>query len=399
MASLDFFEGSWRRWLRIAHLWIGLAVCLPAAMLGVTGTILVYEDEINEIFAPQPKRVSTAPGLRMPGEIVAAASRASPAGSEVLGLAVPMFTKDPAMVRFVPPNFQPPGLAGTVVYVDPATLDVLGTRELGRGVDVMREIFLLHANLSSERDGRDAVGWFGVGMLVLGVSGLVIFWPRKGRWKAALFMRRGTTGYRFHRDLHAMVGFWGLIVFLVVTFTGVFVCFPQTVGGMVRSVAPGQDLRTANQALRVEAPAPGTARISLDRAYEIARAQAEGLRLRSINLPRRATQPMTVGFSVYGPAGGSPGHGPPQLVVHLDPYRGQVLTVRDPRTYTFAEAMQAWLMPVHAGHGTGWLWRLLVAVSGLMPVVFAVTGPTMWWLERRARRRAVRRGYAVETKL
>jgi uncharacterized iron-regulated membrane protein len=86
-------------------------------------------------------------------------------------------------------------------------------------------------------------------------------------------------------------------------------------------------------------------------------------------------------------------------VVYLDPYRGQILAVRDPRTYTFAETMQAWLMPVHAGHGTGWLWRLLVALSGLMPVVFAVTGPTMWWLERRARRRAVRRGYAVETEL
>jgi uncharacterized iron-regulated membrane protein len=98
-------------------------------------------------------------------------------------------------------------------------------------------------------------------------------------------------------------------------------------------------------------------------------------------------------------AGGSPGHGPPQLNVFLDPYRGAVLAVRDPRSYTLSEMIQAWLMPVHAGHGTGWLWRSLIAFSGLMPVVFAVTGPTMWWLERRSRRRSVRRSYAVETEL
>ena len=40
------------------HLWIGLVLCLPLVMLGLTGSILVFEDELEALFAPpvRPRR-------------------------------------------------------------------------------------------------------------------------------------------------------------------------------------------------------------------------------------------------------------------------------------------------------------------------------------------------------
>ena len=35
-------ERPWRRMFRLVHLWIGLALCLPLAILGITGSFLVF---------------------------------------------------------------------------------------------------------------------------------------------------------------------------------------------------------------------------------------------------------------------------------------------------------------------------------------------------------------------
>ena len=53
--------GRARRVLRQIHLWIALALCLPLVVLGVTGSILVYRHELENLFEPPP-RLSTQLG-------------------------------------------------------------------------------------------------------------------------------------------------------------------------------------------------------------------------------------------------------------------------------------------------------------------------------------------------
>jgi hypothetical protein len=61
----------------------------------------------------------------------------------------------------------------------------------------------------------------------------------------------------------------------------------------------------------------------------------------------------------------------------------------DPRRFTLAPTVLAWQRGVHFGRGLGWVWRVLVCVSGLLPAFFAFTGLAMWLITRRARRRTV----------
>jgi len=43
----------------------------------------------------------------------------------------------------------------------------------------------------------------------------------------------------------------------------------------------------------------------------------------------------------------------------------------------------AWQHAVHAGQALGWAWKIAVFLCGLLPLLFAVSGVTMWRLKRR----------------
>src|SRR5437868_824573 len=82
-------------------------------------------------------------------------------------------------------------------------LAVLGTRTAALP-GLLTFAHQLHGNFLLGRDGRGlVVGWLGVAMLTLGITGLVLWWPKKGQWKNAFLVRRAASGLRLHRELHA----------------------------------------------------------------------------------------------------------------------------------------------------------------------------------------------------
>ena len=61
----------------------------------------------------------------------------------------------------------------------------------------MRTVHDIHGSmLVGGREGRALVGWFGVGMLALGISGVVLWWP-KGSWRGAYGVRKDARGWLF----------------------------------------------------------------------------------------------------------------------------------------------------------------------------------------------------------
>jgi uncharacterized iron-regulated membrane protein len=67
----------------------------------------------------------------------------------------------------------------------------------------------------------------------------------------------------------------------------------------------------------------------------------------------------------------------------------QIVYVDDPRTYAAGERVVIWQRLLHSGLGLGVAYKLLVFLSGLLPLLFAITGFRMWWLKRAQRRYTV----------
>lgn len=381
------------------HMWVGLILGVLLVLVSLSGSILVYDDKLAEMFNPAPK-ANTA-GMRLPLTFIADAAReaAGEAGNGQVQIVLPLERRDPAIVRFTraaggemrmgaegaprreggegaarPPG--PPGGGSVQVYVDPVSAQVLGTRRPGLP-PAFAFLHQLHGSLALGRDfGRPLVGWLGVAMLALGISGLILWWPKRGQWKYAFKVRKTATGLRFHRELHAATGIWIFIVFMAVSFSGVAITFPQTVRGIVSlggsAPRPAFNLR---EGPAVE-PVENAQRLGADHALLIAQKAMPGMEARSVTVPVRPTQAISVAMaSRFGTT----------ATIYVNPYTGAVIATRDPANSGGADSFMALQRPMHDGQGSlGAVWEFLVFLSGLVPLLFVITG-TIMWLKKRKR--------------
>ncbi len=274
------------------------------------------------------------------------------------------------------------------LLIDPVSLQVLGNQQGMTGW--VRFFHDLHGQLFiSGGLGRELVGWLGIAMLVLGCSGLYLWWPSGGQWKAAFTVRRKARGLRLNRELHGAVGIWSLVIFMIVSFTGVYLAFPQQISAVVNLLSPSRDLRAAMFQARIE-PMRGAQPMTVDEAIELARSRAPDARFLNAFLSTRPDQPVRVGL-----VRGRYEDGAPTITVLVDPYRRSIVEVFDPQTMSAGESFLAWQRALHYGTGLGSLYRLLVFLSGVVIPIFAVTGFLMWWIKRRNRRAGERAKAAI----
>lgn len=366
-----------RRTLFTVHMWIGLILGVLLAVLGLSGSLLVYDEQIGNLINPPPRAITAGQPLPLSMiEDVAGETAGHPGQMQIF---LPQKPGQAISVRMggISPMGNMPGMngegrsrprgrgreggegrgRGLQIFIDPISGEVLGTRT------ALLPGFLtfahqLHGNFLMGRDGRSlVVGWLGMAMLVLGVSGLVLWWPRRGRWRYAFFVRSTAQGVRFHRELHAATGIWIFVIFMAVSFSGVVLAWPQVMGAN----PPGARGVPAVEATEGK-------RLGATEAVIAASKAVPGLVPRSVTIPARPDQPISVNYLSNGAVAAT---------VFVDPYRGKVLSVRDP-----AESFMAWMRPVHQG-SLGPVWQVLVFLSGLVPSLFIVTGLIMWWKKRR----------------
>jgi uncharacterized iron-regulated membrane protein len=369
--------GRARRLLRQVHLWIALVLCLPLVVLGVTGSILVYRHELENLFEPPP-RLSTQTGKpHTVAQIIATVQTRIGIEFAPLLYEAPTASEQPATLRLVAFGGAEKGPRVIDVLVDPVSLDLVRWHyEPFPGF--LHVVIRLHGNLLMGRAGRVYVGWLGLAMLALGISGLILWWPGRNRWRAAFLVKRGARGLRLYRDLHGALGIWAFVVFISVSFSGVYLAFPRTVGAAIRTLLPSRDANSSAPIVRDA----GAQRIDTDHAIAIALSTTPGARLISIRLPLRPEQPYRVSFAHPGDARGAP-----EVAAMINPWSGELIELIDPRRFAPAQTVLARQGPIHFGQGLGWAWRILVCVSGLLPAIFAVTGVAMWLITRGARRR------------
>jgi len=364
-----------RHTLFTVHMWVGLILGILLAALGLSGSLLVYDEAISDWISPPPQAVTL--GQPLPLSMLAGIARDAAASKGVEGgqlqFILPEAKTGALIVRIggLSPMGNVPGAGGErpraeggerparprqlQIYLDPVSGEVLGTRTFALP-PLLTFAHQLHGNfLMSRETGRPIVGWLGVAMCLLGLSGLVLWWPKRGQWKYAFKVRRTATGLRFHRELHAATGIWIFVVFMAVSFSGVVISWPQTMG----LGGPGQRMPTVE--------AMDSKRLGPTEAVIAAATAVPGIKPRTITIPARPDQPISVNYR---------SHDAVNAAVMIDPYSGKVLMVRDA-----SERFLAWMRPVHDGTLNG-VWRFLVFLSGLVPSLFVVTGLIMWWKKR-----------------
>jgi uncharacterized iron-regulated membrane protein len=247
------------------------------------------------------------------------------------------------------------------VMLDPYTGRVLGSRN--REQSFARRLHLLHTRLLAGETGELAVGWLTVAMLVLALSGIVLWWPRK-----IVALGRRASWKRTNFDLHNVLGFYSSLVIAVITLSGMSIAFERTTDPVVKRLN-GQADPIAPQST----PVMRATRITLDEAIAIGEAALPGAAATSINVPAgpKAVYRILKKFPEdRTPAGRSR--------VHIDQFSGQVLLVENTRTAAAGTRILNLKRSAHTGDIFGAATQALYFIVSLGIAAQAMTGALVW---------------------
>lgn len=215
-------------WLRRAlfqvHLWTGLAASLYVLVICLSGSAIVYRHEMDLALCPRILRVPPSGTPLTPAQLTAAALSAAqrrPGGA-------------PSHIEIRGPRV--PGAAVEVWYAQRGVrlerlFDPYTGRDLGDALAceprLVTRLANLHDDLLGGRTGRTVNGVGSLLVLLMGLTGSVIWWPGVSRWRRSLTLRRHVPWRRLVWDLHSFFGIWMLAPLLMWAASGIYLGFPS----------------------------------------------------------------------------------------------------------------------------------------------------------------------------
>ena len=371
------------------HRWIGLNLGIWFALVGLTGSVLVYEDEVDAFLNPRLLvEPSAAPHL-LAHRILDRAEDEFPLG-RVERIRLPRAQHDVyrLLVRVAP------HLRGEAERVEamfsPASGELLGTREaevigLTRPY-LVKTVYEFHRNVLLGGFGSNIVGIAGFLLLTSALTGLLIVWPRqRSGWRRIVWVKVRAGATRVLYDVHRS---WGAVLcalLILATVTGstlVYLNYAREIVGLFSEVAPFPTIPW-RQSAADDWPAFAEVAARVGAAYPD-RSVAE------IHLPSKPT----AGYLFYLRKPGDV-HRLGDTIVWVHPGSGEILFERSSRNRTAGETVMHWLFPLHSGTAFGAAGQVAMCLTGLAPLVLALTGLWVWTRKRRGERLEQRRRDAL----
>ncbi|MBX9825512.1 MAG: PepSY domain-containing protein [Xanthobacteraceae bacterium] len=180
-----------RVWLQI-HLWPGIGLAVLLVPLSLSGAALVWHDHLDALISPG-RYAATAGAPLPPSQLVQRAAAALEPGFQPMAVRMPEGAGWPATVTAREARRGEGGRPRLVtVYLDPPSGRVLDVSEFRNSLIGFLHRF--HENLTiPEWSGRAIVGWNGVAMLILALTGITLWWPRNASVRRGLRWSRGPT--------------------------------------------------------------------------------------------------------------------------------------------------------------------------------------------------------------
>jgi uncharacterized iron-regulated membrane protein len=391
-----------RRLFTKVHRRLTFALGLVLLAVVVSGVLLVFQPEIEQVTHPALYETASGPAKLSPGQALAVVERALPklgwTGAEI-------YDQRGA--------WEVHSASGRVARVDDTDGRLLGTIDREHGFMAFMENlhecgftcegesgYVGFLNKPAQIGGVDLTlgneGTWGtvilavsaLVLLVLVITGLWIWWPRKGRFRRSLRLRRGAGRYKLHYDLHKIVGVIALPALLMWSLTGINFELPKQTEGAYYAVTPGSP---APESIYEFESKPGTGPgVSMTQAVVEAERVLPGgpghSTLASINSPDPGEEGSyyelwfahgidTYHYSQY----------PGNFGVYVDRYSGEARQFfpNPDNATTTNEFMQNWTGALHMGRLVGWLPRSLWLIFGVAPLLLALTGIVTWLIRRR----------------
>lgn len=369
------------------HLWLSVPFGIIIAIVCLTGAILVFETEIQELCHPSRYFVKEVAGRPLPpAELIREARRQLPDSLKINGLR--LFQDPKRTYQLVLPGKK------AAAFINPYTAEVTGVDD---GQGFFMKMMRLHRWLLNEykRDGsfswgKAVVGYATLILVFISISGIVIWYPRNRKvLKNRLKIKTKAGMHRFFYDLHVSGGFYAVLLLLAMSLTGLTWSFGwyrnafYTVFGVRTS-------QTKTQVLTTDTNKKRTASETVERKHDnqthkgvgkqrsktdytqwaevISALQERYPEYNSITIQDGSA---TVSANKYGNTRGNDRFA-------FEPSTGAITDIQLYKDLPKSDKIRGWIYSVHVGSWGGLITRILSCLVSLLGGVFAITGYYLW---------------------
>lgn len=359
-------------WVKV-HIYLALLFGLLFVLMGLSGSLCVYRDELDAWFNPELYIAEPAAHKLSPDKILAAVRAAHPDRFGVWTLEMPRTAHGAVTAWFDKPRETiGAGYAPLMVSVNPYTGEVLANRFWGQ--TLLTWLVDLHAQLQLENLGRQSVAWLAVFLMLSVLSGVYLWWPGWGNLLQALKIRHTAGLMRFLLDLHKLGGLACAGLLLLLAFTGFHLAYPSLLETLTASAGMGHGDAGPN----VHSSAVPTNRpVNLSEAVLVARGLFPSADVIRITTPWGENGTYRVNLRQHHEI--NQRH--PLTSVWIDRWSGQIQAVQNPVKFSAGQGFISWLWPLHTGEAVGEVGRFIWCLTGLTPLLLLVSG-IMHWLYR-----------------
>lgn len=359
--------GRINAWL---HLWLGIFAGVILVFVALTGTLIVYCDEILNMTAGDAKYIQVEQKEKLPAEkLMSIVMHSGPKGKPTMVSDIAVFKDSNRSVRFR--CFDRPG-GLSYVYVNPYSGKILKK-------DTAANFFYIVAHLHAAFMVHGAGSWIvdiaTIIFLIELISGIILWWPKK--WNkhtrdASFKIKWKAKFKRVNYDLHNVLGFYASILGLTLTITGLIIAFQpvskataKLFGGNadkpIQKILPKAD----KDSLKKVQP------INIVFAHEFAlHPEKNVVQMYTFKLKEAGTYYMTVANRMGLKSAESP------IISVVDKYTGKPLTINDKILKGQYIDNNVWQL--HMGTWMGQLGKLCTFLCGLICTSLPITGFLVW---------------------
>jgi uncharacterized iron-regulated membrane protein len=343
------------------HLWLGLSVGALLALIGLSGSAMIFRFELERLCFPALMRTHSEPGP-VNYDTCMRAARALNTAKTVRSVRLPVRVDDTLEWLTIPAG-ETTKVHATYVYTDPFTCSVLGTR--GPKKDVMSFLVNFHHALFLGKAGAIVQVVVALATVTLIVVGLVLWIPKTWTWSR---VRPRASA----RPLHYAIGFWAFLPLLIIAPSGAYMAWRvEIIQALLHEPAAKPGVSSPKTTVVAEPPSG-----YLNAAISTARRARPEAVLRSVTLPQKAGGSVGIVYQLPGEYGRAANN-----TMTLKPGKDgslHVASIVEARSGSRLQRLLNGLMEVHYGEFAGISSRLLWCATGFAPAVLFGSGLLIW---------------------
>ncbi|WP_291935864.1 PepSY domain-containing protein [Campylobacter sp.] len=375
---------SFRKISRKFHLWLSLIFCIPLIIISISGSVLVYAEQINEVLLKDKVFRTQESVAKFPARMKFSALQ-SEINSKfkeyaIMGWSIAQDPLKTDKIRLSSQKLQ----KRIIIYLDAFSGEIKGA-PMPRDEGFIGAINKLHAELFLGRGGRIFTGIVGLSALLIGISGFFIY---KKFWQNLFSLRLDRAIY-FMRGAHRLIGVMSTPVMFAIAISGAWWELRAVTYKPLANPCGAvlQNFKTE----RNSTVAASNGAVSMKTAQNLATLDEALARIAVKFKEFRSTYiafPLCPGgaFTVYGfEAGQNPLQSPYASRITISD-TGEILKADFINDADFSDKLQDGFRRAHAG-SYGAITKLIWFLAGLAPLFLSICGFYITLKNRNSKRR------------